>query len=357
MKRDNVNYFLVGSVVLIGIALMLYSLFRLTGGVGENDQYYTSYRNVGGLNEGTPVTYQGYKLGSVASIKPVRLEGKTSYRITVMIRDGWKVPDDSIARIYSEGLLAETVINIEEGSSSTFLEPGAEIEGRQGFDVFQALNSVASEASGLISTSVRPLVENINGSVLSVSNQVDTRLPEILDELSHLVATLQAGADRVPRMINDDVESKIIKIVGNSEKMSANLLVMSEELLNTRRAMDALLGQSSETVKSADILFRDSRSAVASAESLLLRSHQAIESIDSLLVESQDTVVENRSDLRNAVLALKLSLQQVADYTETILHNLEGASRHMNEFSREIRDNPALLLGGKPARESGVVYE
>jgi phospholipid/cholesterol/gamma-HCH transport system substrate-binding protein len=31
-----------------------------------------------------------------------------------------------------------------------------------------------------------------------------------------------------------------------------------------------------------------------------------------------------------------------------INQNLEGAARNMFEFSRQIRQNPGLLLGGKP---------
>lgn len=343
MKRDNINYLLVGSTVLIGFTLMLYFLYRLTGGVGENDLYFTNYQNVGGLNEGTPVTYQGYKVGSVVQIEPIRLQGKTNYRITILIRDGWKIPEDSIARIYSEGLLAATVINIEEGQSSTYLALGAEIYGRESIDVFKALNSVANETSGLISGSVRPLLDNINTRISSMGDQLDTKLPAILNDVIKLVETLQQGADRVPRILNEAVEKKVIRMVDNSEEMSANLLKLSEELISTRKAVGSLLGQTSGMVKSAD--------------SLLSRSHGAIESVDSLLAESQAAVMENRADLRKSVLALKSSLEQVSDYTDSILHNLEGAARNMNEFSREIRDNPGLLLGGKPAREVGANYE
>ncbi len=32
----------------------------------------------------------------------------------------------------------------------------------------------------------------------------------------------------------------------------------------------------------------------------------------------------------------------------SIVHNLEGTTRNMNEFSRLIRQNPGLLLDGTP---------
>ncbi|MEJ2576417.1 MAG: MlaD family protein, partial [Gammaproteobacteria bacterium] len=72
MKRDSINYLIVGSVVLAALGLLLYVLYRLTGGVDENTRYHVHYPNVGGLRQGTPVTYEGYKIGVVAAIDPVR---------------------------------------------------------------------------------------------------------------------------------------------------------------------------------------------------------------------------------------------------------------------------------------------
>ena len=329
MKRENVNYLIVGSVVLSGLALMLYILFRLSGGVGENDRYYADYLNVGGLSSGTPVTYQGYKLGAVSSIEPLKGQGRTHYRVTIMLRDGWKIPDDSIARIYSEGLLAETVINIEEGDSDKYLQPGSEINGRQAEDVFKTINNVASSTSDLLTQSLRPLLDNLNSTVTNMGGEMDSKIPKILDDVSLLVKSLKEGADRVPRILSEDLEHKVSNMVKNADTMSANLHQLSQGLLKTKNSLDRLLKQSEGTIGA----------------------------MDTLLTDTQGVVVENRDDMRASIMALRNSLEQVTDYSATILHDLEGSARHMNEFSREIRDNPGLLLGGKPPAEVGAVNE
>ncbi|MCP4492624.1 MAG: MCE family protein [Gammaproteobacteria bacterium] len=329
MKRENINYLVVGCVVIAGLALMLYILFRLSGGVGENDRYYADYFNVGGLSSGTPVTYQGYKLGAVSAIEPLKGQGRTRYRVTIMVRDGWKIPDDSIARIYSEGLLAETVINIEEGASVIYLKPGSAINGQQGEDVFKAINSVASATSMLLTQSLKPLLDKLNITVTSMGGEMDSKIPVILNDVSQLVKTLNEGADRVPRILNEDLEHKLGSMVNNADIMSANLRQLSQGLLKTRKTLDRLLNQSQGTIGS----------------------------MDKLLTDTHGTVTENRADLRASMIALRSSLEQVADYSETILHDLEGSARHMNEFSREIRDNPGLLLGGKPPAEMRLVNE
>ncbi len=315
MKRDNINYLVVGSVVIAAMLLFLYVLYRLTGGVGENDLYLATYDNVGGLSEGTPVTYQGYKVGSVASIEPFRQDGKTGYRISMLVRDGWKIPADSVAQIYSEGLLAETVINIEEGASREYLTPGSELAGRQGADMFEAINTVAGDASALINDSVRPLMENLDNRVSMLGDRIDTELPLILADIRQLIATLQEGADRIPRILNQTTEDKVHRIVDNAEEVSGNLRSLSEELLATRKNLDWLLSQ------------------------------------------THDTIADNREDFRQSVAMLRRSLEMVSVYLEGIMHNLERTSRNMNEFSREIRDNPGLLLCGKTPQDEGKTDE
>ncbi|MCU7854064.1 MAG: MCE family protein [Candidatus Thiodiazotropha sp. (ex Monitilora ramsayi)] len=315
MKRDNINYLAVGSVVLIAFVLLLYMLYRLTGGVDENDVYTVYYPNVGGLGEGTPVTYEGYKIGSVTGIWPERTPQHTRYRVVLHIRDGWQIPQDSVARIFSEGLLAETVINIDEGASNEFLKPGDELQGMLGTDVFAAVNDVASSVNQMLQSDVRPLIENLNSRISHLGEQVDQRLPKILDGLQALVDTLQHAAGSLPRMLNPSTEAKITRIVSNSEEISNNLLRLSDGLLETRQATDTLLDQ------------------------------------------SNNTVAENREDIRRAITALRLSLESLSTNTETILRNLEGASHNVNEFSRQIRQNPAVLLNAKPPREEGIGNE
>jgi phospholipid/cholesterol/gamma-HCH transport system substrate-binding protein len=315
MKRENINYLAVGSMVLIAFVLFLYMLYRLTGGVDENDLYIVHYTNVGGLSEGTPVTYEGYKIGSVSLIQPERSQKTTRYRVELLIRDGWRIPSDSRAKVYSEGLLAETVINIEEGSSSDYLQAGDELQGILGNDIFAAMNDVASNVNQLLQRDVRPLLDNLNGRISSLGEQVDERLPVILDSLQSLVDTLKGAAESLPRILNSETESQLKRVVANSESISENLLKLTKELEQTRSSADQVLNQ------------------------------------------SQQTLGENREDIRRSVTALRMTLEELSANTETILRNLEGTSHNLNEFSRQIRQNPASLLSGKPPRDEAAGNE
>ena len=70
MKRDNINYLMVGSFVLaMGVALVVL-LFAITGRSGPIDTYYVVYDNVAGLNFGTGVFFEGYRIGQVEAVTP-----------------------------------------------------------------------------------------------------------------------------------------------------------------------------------------------------------------------------------------------------------------------------------------------
>jgi phospholipid/cholesterol/gamma-HCH transport system substrate-binding protein len=315
MKRDNINYLVVGSTVLAGMVLLLYVLFRLTGGVGERDPYHAYYGSVAGLRAGTPVNYEGYRVGAVSAIHPERRAAGMQYRVEMRVRDGWQIPADSIARIHAEGLLAETVINIEEGASREFLRPGDELQGQAGVDLFSALASVADEVGGLTRDGVRPLLANLDSRINSLGDRVGEQLPLILDGMQGLVSSLQDSAVRINRILDSDREQQLVRVLDNADRMSVNMLQLSEGLLELQQEAGVLLAT------------------------------------------GRDLVEDNREDLDRSIRSLRHTLEEVAAQTEIILHDMEGTSRNMHEFSRQIRQNPGLLLGGRPAREQGVSHE
>src|SRR6478672_9990042 len=90
MKRDTINYTLVGLVVVGAVVLLLVGLALITGkGVASSD-YVVRYHNVTGLRYGAPVFYEGYRIGQVGEIKPERKkEEGISYVVEIDVRKDW----------------------------------------------------------------------------------------------------------------------------------------------------------------------------------------------------------------------------------------------------------------------------
>ena len=116
MKKDSINYFMVGLFVLGGLALLFVLLFKVTGIQSDSDKYFIELNNVTGIKEGIVVTYRGYGIGEVSDIGPVVKLGKTSYRMEILIKSGWKIPQDSTAQIVMPAIISDKqIIFIRDG--------------------------------------------------------------------------------------------------------------------------------------------------------------------------------------------------------------------------------------------------
>jgi phospholipid/cholesterol/gamma-HCH transport system substrate-binding protein len=66
-------------------------------------------------------------------------------------------------------------------------------------------------------------------------------------------------------------------------------------------------------------------------------------------------VDRNGKNVDKSTADLEYVLRTVSQNIDSITNNLEGTSRNMNEFSRLIRQNPGLLLGGAiPEADKGL---
>ena len=63
------------------------------------------------------------------------------------------------------------------------------------------------------------------------------------------------------------------------------------------------------------------------------------------------TCHDNRLDLDRSVVDMRHAVESVTRHIDAINQNLEGAARNMYEFSRQIRQNPGLLMGGTPPKD------
>ncbi len=308
MKRDTINYTLVGTAVLAALALLLIAVFVITGRSGRTHAYFVEYKNVTGLGTGAPVFYEGYRIGQVEEIEPQRRANKTKYRVEVAIRRDWPIPSDSLAQLASSGLLADVAIAIREGGSTTMLKPGATLKGREAADVFNALNELAGEVTTLTRTHVTPLVRMLTQRIESISGTVDENAPEIIRQARDLLIRLNRVAEGVDQMVGP----------------------------NNRKAVDTTLANL----------------AVVTGE---LRGTQA--KLDRAMTDIEGMAGENRPAVRQAVQDMQQITSALSRRIDAISHNLEASSRNFQELSRELRKSPNRLLRTPPADDVVVEEE
>ncbi|MHB8448159.1 MAG: MlaD family protein [Rudaea sp.] len=300
MKRDNVNYVLVGAAVLVAGILLLVALAMITGRGGASTAYYTHYHNVTGLRYGAPVFYQGYRIGQVGAIAPERGKDGTRYRIELDVRRDWPIPQDSVARLTATGLLADVAVGISEGKSARMAAPGSELAGVESADIFSAMNELAGQISGLTRTQIAPLIQTLSKRVDSITGAIDKGTPDLVRQSQQLLTRLNRVSDSLDDMLKPDNRAAVAAILANTQQMT-------KQLRDTQQKLDDALGQ-----------------------------------LDSI-------ARENRPGIRDSVADLRAVLEALSGRMDSISQHLENASRNFDELAREVRKNPnRLLISPKP---------
>src|ERR1700744_6203259 len=124
MQDSRINYVVVGAFVAAMLAALILVITFLAGRTGPSDTYYTVYGNVGGIKYGTIVFYEGYQIGHVESIEPIRQGNQVTFKVNMEVTRGWQIPTDSVARSQVAGLLSAVAIDIRGGKSAQMLPPG-----------------------------------------------------------------------------------------------------------------------------------------------------------------------------------------------------------------------------------------
>ena len=122
----------IGAVVLAAAAgFVLYA--GKTRGVEISGGSYpltASFRSAEGIAVGSDVRLAGISVGSVTGLEldPTSYEAK----VTLTVRDGLELPEDSDVKIASESLLGGSFVEVTPGASEFKLQAGDEILNTQG---------------------------------------------------------------------------------------------------------------------------------------------------------------------------------------------------------------------------------
>jgi len=137
-KINNYFDFLIGTFVLLCATFFFISSFN-NAKVSSNNGYslITKFDNADGINNGSDVKISGVKIGVVES----QILDKEDFRavLKLNIDNSIKLPNDSSAKIVSEGLLGSKYITISPGGSEEILKDGEEISFTQSSVNFEEL--------------------------------------------------------------------------------------------------------------------------------------------------------------------------------------------------------------------------
>ena len=118
--------------MILGILALIFLALKVSGLTGYTDKsnyekITAAFDNIGGLKIRAPIMVAGVSVGEVANIQLNQNDFRAI--VTLLIdKNKIKLPTDTAASIYTQGLLGSNYINLSPGYADTFLNNGGVIE-------------------------------------------------------------------------------------------------------------------------------------------------------------------------------------------------------------------------------------
>ncbi len=281
----------LGMFLLITGAALAASLIYLVGRklTAKTDAYFARLEeSVTGLEPGTPVKQNGVDIGQVAAISTDSGDIRKSI-VHFKVARGTPMKTDMVATLGSYGITGLKYLEITGGSyGSPDVSPGGEV--RAGLSMLGRIT--------LRADSIAIKVDRLLGNAISITEAQNRKS---LDRLMQSSAALSIAMDSLVR----DVQSvrpgkRVDRILGSVEA-----------------AVDAMR----EQARKADV---------------------------------EGTLKEYRvaaQDMQKVATTMDATAKRAQEELAVALANLKEAMKNMNTFSRQIKDNPAVLLRGEDKQE------
>lgn len=187
----------VGLFVLVALAVFLGTIYALGARARLFEARYTihaDFTEVGGLAEGATVRLAGVQIGRVTGVHlPAQPGGKVRVDLTIARRYADRIRKNSTARIETQGLLGDRIVEISVGTTqASVAQPGEVIPARDPTDIAQVINEGAATAKnvGAVAESLRELADSFNRS-------------KIIDDVSAATGSARRATDQLARLTTE----------------------------------------------------------------------------------------------------------------------------------------------------------
>jgi len=300
---------LVGLFVLVAAAVLVATVFALTGAFGGTAATYRAYFSfAGGLEPGASVRYAGGP--KVGRVEKLQLDPKDSSRIeiTFSVKSGLPVKADSRVKIMSLSPLGDNHLEIVPGSEKSALAATGTILPSDPYVDFNALTAKI--------------------------NDIAPQAQQLLKTLNDRATEVQVTLARVNDLLND----------ANRANLAGTLAETRGMLAENRGPIKTAVQNVSSASQRLEPLLQDLRETSAQA-------NKTLDHVDSL-------IGENRADVRQAVIDLRRSLATVtslagrldqtldvnSENIDELLENLRHVSQNLKEFTNTIKTRPYTLI-------------
>jgi phospholipid/cholesterol/gamma-HCH transport system substrate-binding protein len=300
------NYVWVGAISLVLLALLAAFIVWLAQlGTANRKEYDIFFpQSVGGLANGSAVTFQGVPAGQVNAIEL------------------WK-KDPSFVRVR---VSLNPDIPILQGTTAT---------------ISASFTGVSTLSLGGAVRGAPPIVEPGPEGVPVIPAERGG-LGEILASAPLLLERLATLTDRLTRLLSDENQDSISGILKNTDRISAELASMGPEARGTLRELQETLTQSTKTLAAFEGTLKSTDSLLNQEGQSLAREMRA--TLDSAQAAAA-TLQATLEDTRPAARELATTTLPTANAT---LQDLRRTSEALRSVTERIESEGAGALVGRP---------
>jgi len=286
-----------GVLVLVGITLLIFGFNYLKGQnlLSKSRVFYAAYDNASGLVTSAPVTINGLSVGKVTEIK-FKDDNSGQLIVKMLIKNDFKFSKNSIAKIYSTGVIGGKAIgiipafdNAENAESHSFLKS----------DVEAGLADLVDTKLIPLEEKIEALVENANvllGNLNDVFN--DNMKLHLANSVKHL-----DGATRV----FENTSHEINTIVSSNKDNLGNTLSSVNDAMKHLNQITNSLSKSTPHINTT-----------------IKKMEGTLEHFDDILMQTQEGKGSIGKLLKD----------------DNLYKNLEGASLQLEQLLEDMKLNP-----------------
>lgn len=205
----------IGAFIIAGLGVFLAMIYLLGAQARYFERKYdlvAEFTQVGGLIRGATVRLAGVQIGRVTTVDlSPELGGKVRVTLTIARRFADRIRKDSEARIVTQGLLGDKLVEITMGSpGAPPLAPGDRLAARDPFEMTEVFEQGAGALANVnrLTAALTSTVERIDqGDTIQNLNKLTTALGRTVDRLNQGGTLDDLGAAaRSARRITEQVE-------------------------------------------------------------------------------------------------------------------------------------------------------
>jgi phospholipid/cholesterol/gamma-HCH transport system substrate-binding protein len=346
-KRETAVKFRVGLFVLLALATFLAGVYALGARARLFEARYTihaDFTEVGGLVEGATVRLAGVQIGRVSAVNlPPQPGGKVRVDLTIGRRFSDRIRKNSVARIETQGLLGDRIVEITVGDASAPpVAPGEVLASRDPADFGRVIAAGAETAKNVaaLADALRETADQINKSkMIEDAASTVNKLGRVVDQVERgrgWAHTLLYEEPIALRRVNELIATTQTLVERVEKGQGAAGVLVSPESTASAKRFVAAMDRISAMVEQPDreqgllpgLLFDPKYKAVLDDLRVVSHNLRVISdrvaggkgTLGSLVADSEDdgTLSLTMQDLRTAVANLKSISEKINEGEGTV---------------------------------------